>query len=67
VASPGGHRANQARLVVLAAIYFTVGVSVLTGEHLFSWPGWLAFWVALQLLRRARIRVEASLDRPGPR
>ncbi len=66
VASPGGHRPNQAGMVVLAAICFTVGVTVLTGGQLFIWPGWLAFWVVLHLLRRGRIPV-APLNRPGPR
>jgi len=55
-------------MVLVAAICFTVGVSVLTGGHLFIWPGWLAFWVVLQLLRRGRVRIRgrAPADRPGP-
>ncbi len=56
VASAGGHRANHAGMVLVTAICFTVGVTVLTRGHLFIWPGWLAFWVALHLLRRGHIR-----------
>lgn len=67
VASPDGHRANPAGMVVLAVICFTVGVTVLTGGHLFIWPGWLAYWVVLHLLRRGRLRVQAPLNRPGRR
>ncbi len=67
VAPPGGHRANRAGLVLLIGICVTVGVAVLTGGHLVIWPGWLAFWVVLHLLRRARTRSGAPLDRPGPR
>jgi len=64
----GGHRLNQTGMVLLAAVCFTVGVTVLTGGRLFIWPGWLAFWVALRLLRRARTRPwgGAPFDRPGP-
>jgi len=67
VASAGGHRANHAGMVLVAAICFTVGVTVLTGGHLFIWPGWLVFWVVLHLFRRGRVRVRgrAPLDRPG--
>ena len=67
VRSPEGHRANHAGTVLVAAICFTLGVTVLTGGHLFIWPGWLAFWVVLHLLRRGRtrVRVRAPLDRAG--
>ncbi len=62
VASPGRHHAGT---VLVAAICFTLGVTVLTGGHLFIWPGWLAFWVVLHLLRRGHVRVQvrAPLDR----
>jgi len=66
---PGGRCLNHAGMVLLAAVCFTVGVTVLTGGHLFIWPGWLAFWVVLHRLRRGRTRTRdrASLDGPGPR
>ena len=63
----GGRCSNHAGLVLLIAVCFTLGVTVLTGGHLFLWPGWLVFWMVFHLLRRARTRGRASLDRPGRR